>query len=395
MKILLLHNNYLLAGGEEVAFNNDKDLYKAMGYKVETFEYNYNDFKLNKFNKIRLGITAPFNKIIKKKLFKIIDEMDVDIFHIHNYFPFLSPPIIKKIINTGKPVLITLHNFRLFCINGIFLREGKLCTKCFDEDSFKHGIVNKCYKSSFIGSISISFFMKLFKRNSLLKNKNLHFIALSRFAKKLFLTEKKINKNNIHFRPNFIMNKTKKGEHSKKQALIVSRLSPEKGILELIQLWISKKIDYKLIIIGNGPLYDLIKNETKDYKNIEVCGYKNSKEVQSYMDDSKFFIFTTKTYENCPFTLLEAFSTGLPVISPDFGSVDELVINNINGLKFNNNSMESLFDCIQKLIKMNDNNYLEFVNKTYDYFINNFSFDAQINSSKKIIKHISTYEGPN
>ena len=381
MKILLLHNNYLKAGGEDVAFNNDEELYNSLGYHVETLNFSYEKYKLNQFNKIRLAITAPYNRIIDKKLFDKINQLDIDLFHIHNYFPFFSPVIIKKILKMDKPVLMTIHNFRLFCINGIFLRKNSLCTKCYDNNSYLYGIIHKCYKNNLIGSISVSLFMKLFKQKNIINNKNMFFLSLSKFAKKLLLSDGSLDHEKIFYRPNFIIGESENGSHENNHALIVSRLSEEKGVFELIELWMDSMIDYNVKILGDGPLFEAIQLKSKFSKNIEVCGYKNSIEVKNYMDKARFLIFTTKTYENCPFTLLEAFASGLPVIAPSFGSIEELILDNINGLKYDIEDRESLLKCIDQLINMDEKEYKLLTQKTYDYYNNNFSLEIQKNNS--------------
>lgn len=44
--------------------------------------------------------------------------------HIHNTLLLLSPAVVRAAKRCGVPVVQTLHNFRLFCPNGILLRDG-------------------------------------------------------------------------------------------------------------------------------------------------------------------------------------------------------------------------------------------------------------------------------
>jgi len=47
----------------------------------------------------------------------------------------------------GVPVVQTLHNYRLLCANGLFLREGAPCEACVARGPF-HAVRHGCYRGS-------------------------------------------------------------------------------------------------------------------------------------------------------------------------------------------------------------------------------------------------------
>ncbi|MFN3316488.1 MAG: glycosyltransferase, partial [Raineya sp.] len=62
-------------------------------------------------------------------------------------------------------------------------------------------------------------------------------------------------------------------------------------------------------------------------------------------------------YEGMPLVILEAFSTGLPVLISDIDNLNEIVTNNYNGWLFeanNSQAMASKIQAIQKIENYND-----------------------------------------
>lgn len=54
-----------------------------------------------------------------------------DIVNVHNLYPFISPAALFECKKSGVPVVMTIHNFRLICPTGLFMRDGLPCEVCF------------------------------------------------------------------------------------------------------------------------------------------------------------------------------------------------------------------------------------------------------------------------
>ena len=48
-----------------------------------------------------------------------------DIINVHNLYPFNSPAALFECKKANIPVVMTVHNFRLTCPTGLFMRKGK------------------------------------------------------------------------------------------------------------------------------------------------------------------------------------------------------------------------------------------------------------------------------
>ena len=56
-----------------------------------------------------------------------------DIVSVHNLYPFISPAALFECKKAGVPIVMTIHNFRLICPTGLFMRDGLPCEVCLER----------------------------------------------------------------------------------------------------------------------------------------------------------------------------------------------------------------------------------------------------------------------
>ena len=84
-------------------------------------------------------------------------------------------------------------------------------------------------------------------------------------------------------------------------------------------------------------------------KNILFCGQCDNVTVAKYLQASDCFVLPTRS-EGCCNAILEALSSGVPVISSDLPFNDGIVDDN-NGIRINADSIKELSEAIQRLMK--------------------------------------------
>lgn len=72
-----------------------------------------------------------------------------DIINVHNLYPFISPAALFECKKANIPVVTTVHNFRLICPTGLFMRNGKPCEQCLDRKNEWSCIKYNCEHSIF------------------------------------------------------------------------------------------------------------------------------------------------------------------------------------------------------------------------------------------------------
>ncbi|MGK4302014.1 glycosyltransferase, partial [Klebsiella pneumoniae] len=61
---------------------------------------------------------------------RLIELHRPQVVHFHNTLPLISPAAYYAAQTAGVPVVQTLHNFRLLCVNALLFRDGKPCEDC-------------------------------------------------------------------------------------------------------------------------------------------------------------------------------------------------------------------------------------------------------------------------
>jgi glycosyltransferase involved in cell wall biosynthesis len=126
--------------------------------------------------------------------------------------------------------------------------------------------------------------------------------------------------------------------------LYIGRLSQEKGLRTLLDAAL-RADSGRLKILGDGPLREELKSyiasKTKN-NTIEFLGHVEHKEVIELLKKCSFVILPSECYENFPYSIIEAFACGKPVIASRLGGIPEIVRNWENGLLFEPGDSDNL-----------------------------------------------------
>ena len=325
MIILLAHNYYRQAGGEDSVFASEMELLQQYGHSI---------IKYVDFNEGVDGLNVPrqmvWSQETYRKLRGILREQKPEIAHFHNTFFAMSPSVYYACQDENIPVVQTLHNYRLLCPVALFYRDGQICEECLDK-SLLSGIIHHCYHDSRLQTAAVANMLLIHRWMGTWKNKVDTFIALTQFARQKFI-QGGIPPEKLTIKPNFVPDPGP-GKHLGEYVLFVGRLSSEKGIKTLLEAWQQNK-SVPLKIIGNGPLKGLVEQVASENSKIEYIGLQKRETIFKNMKDARFLIFPSECYEGFPMVLGEAFACKLPVVAANTGAASEIIKNQKNGLHF-------------------------------------------------------------
>lgn len=327
MKLLIIHNKYqsFNIGGEDIVFINEVNALKETLGVENVFVYEVSNDDINKF---KLFFEIYFSFKHYKKIKDIIKKHNIELVHIHNFFPLLTPSVFKASKKAGAKVVLTLHNYRLWCISGILYRDGfGICETCTPVKFSFAGVKNRCYRASFLQSFVAQAAFLFYRFSGIFENID-YFFVLTNFQKqkvlKLGLDGKK-----IILKPNFI--ELEQVQSSKKDGYIyVGRLEESKGILKLLDIWHNLDNRFVLTIIGTGLIEEELKEKYKS-KNIIFKGKQSREHTLKLISEAKYIIHPSLLYETFGLTIIEAMSSGTPVIGLNIGTRPDFIEHKLNG----------------------------------------------------------------
>ena len=126
--------------------------------------------------------------------------------------------------------------------------------------------------------------------------------------------------------------------------ITTSRLVEKNGVEDIIKALQYLDKNYKLHILGTGPLEEKLKKITKNLKlenRVKFLGQKDLKDIPEFINISKIFIRPSLS-EGMGNSFIEAMATGVPVIGTRVGGIPDFLHEGKTGLFCEVNNPESI-----------------------------------------------------
>lgn len=319
MKILQLHNEYRIHGGENVVLDRDRADLEAAGHEVVRYSVTNQAVAANTLGALAL---APWNPREAKNVERIIEAERPDVVHVHNTWFRLSPASIAVASKLGLPIVHTLHNFRWLCVNGEMNRNGVTCRDCVSSSRLS-AIRHRCYRDSVPLSIVAAVTGEVADRRSIWSKHIDRFIALTPRARELFSTWG-FPEDRIAVRPHRISDPGARSAPPSQSdtVLYTGRVSEAKGVEDLCRVWTSRPRPNKLVVIGDGPIAGDL---ARAFPDVSFVGHLELDDVIARMRRSRALILPTRGEEAFPLVVVEAMACGIPVALSDVALVRDYV----------------------------------------------------------------------
>lgn len=344
-KLLLVHNDYGKYSGEEAVVDKMAAMQQANGWQVAQLRMSTADARENLPGKIKGFLSGIYSPSGVKAMRDAIERERPDVVNVHNLYPFISPAALRECKKAGIPVVMTIHNFRLICPTGLFMRDGKPCELCLEKGN-EWGCVRYNCEHSMLKSIGYA------ARNAVARIGRHYMDCVDVFAcitdfqrQKLiaagFPAEKMVViPNSVDIKPE---NDQKLGDY----VGYCGRVSYEKGgdvFVELARR--NPDIQFKLAgVVRDESLVGQIPD------NLEMLGYRSGKDLEEFYRNARFIVMPSRWYEGFPMAILEAANYSKPVIGPDHGGITEIIGRGEEaiGLLTHPNDIDSLTEAIVSL----------------------------------------------
>lgn len=348
MKILIAHNSYGIFSGEEAVVKSLTALLRSKGHEVIEFTRSSAEIEPMRLGRIRTFFSGIYSFSSRKAMRRLLAECRPDIVHVHNVFPLISPAVLPECRRAGVPVVMTVHNYRLVCPNGLHMPKGKyeICEKCCGGREY-WCVLRNC-EQSYLKSAGYALRTYTARRFAFFTKNVTLFACLTEFQRKRLIAEG-YPEDRLRVIPNMYPADAKtQVDHDKSGDFIayVGRISPEKGI-ELLLSAARKLSSIPFRLAGNyGTMPDLA---GKAPANVYFLGNLDRECLAGFYGQSRFVILCSTCFEGFPMAIVEAMVHGKPVIAPRIGGIPEIVDDGETGLLFEPGNTQELADKIRYL----------------------------------------------
>jgi glycosyltransferase involved in cell wall biosynthesis len=279
----------------------------------------------------------------KRYLQDILDIESPDLVHVHN-FPCLE---VLADVDVDVPIVRTIHSYEDLCENHRKqLPDGSVCAHALGTACRVHCGFEKSFKATRVRA-----------ENRFMKTRVSRLIAVSSYIREVLLAngfpKSKIrvlsNFTRLNFKPVDVLDEN--------IVLYVGRLTPEKGLLELIDSLKLTNVPVKLLVVGrDGALghsdfhKQVVRRASEAGIEIEIQGWLAGDDLRRAYARARVVAFSSIWPEPFGLVGIEAMTAGKPVIAFDGGGVRQWLDYERTGFIVPHGDIAGFAKCVDQLM---------------------------------------------
>lgn len=314
MRVLVVHNRYRIAGGEE----------RSVELQLRALHDAAVEHALLERRSAEAGSVAAAAALLRggassADVAAAVRELGADVVHVHNMQPMIGPRGLQAAREAGARVVLHLHNLRLFCSIGVASRDGGPCFRCHHRLTLP-GFVLNCRGS--LPEAAVYTAALSMHQPRVFANAD-RFVAPSRYAVAQ-LAKLGVPADRLEVLPHYLPDGAF-AERSRAAAggyaLVAARLSEEKGIDVAIDAAAAAGVPLK--IAGEGPAAaDLA---ARAGPAVELLGRVDRVRMAELLAGAACVLMPSRYHEFSPYAALEAMAAGVPVLATPMGGLPEVI----------------------------------------------------------------------
>jgi glycosyltransferase involved in cell wall biosynthesis len=369
MRVLSINKFHYRRGGAETAYFAHAELLRAHAHDVIPFSMRHPQNEPTPYERyfvsnvelrdrgagVRSRIATAgrmlYSREAARKIDALVRETRPDVAHVHNVYHQLSPSVLPVLARHGVPVVLTMHDYKLFCPAYTMYANGAPCERC-KGGAFYNAALQGCVKSSRAASVLCATEAYLHSALGLYRKHVRTFIAPSAFLAAKAV-EFGMDASRIEVIPNFVDVPDFVGEPERRHVLYTGRLERVKGVHTLIDAFARSTGGRatELVIAGDGEdRASLEAHARRTGANVRFTGHVGPEEVRWLLDDALFTVAPSEWYENAPLSVMEAASHGRACVVSHMGGLPELVRHGETGIVFRAGDVTALVNAIDGLL---------------------------------------------
>ncbi|WP_448032970.1 glycosyltransferase family 4 protein [Bradyrhizobium liaoningense] len=360
LKVLFANKFFFRNGGSEVVMFDEMELMRRRN--VDVIEFSMNDDRnipsrfqsyfvsqksyraSSSREKLRSALSFIHSSEAVSQIRRLIRDQKPNVLHCHNIYHQLTPSIVTAAADMGVPVVLTLHDYKPVCPVYTQLSNGQVCTRCGDG-AFETILARRCADGS-LGRSALLWAEARYHALLGSYHRVEKFIAPSRFMYEAIV--RRFGAAKVVHIPNGIdASRIDTSVRDDGYALYLGRLSPEKGVEDLLKAHAAARGAWRLVVAGTGPLLDEFQRK---YPAVEFRGHLTGIDLERTISEAGLIVVPSVWHENSPLSILEAMAHGKPIIASRIGGIPEMVRDRTTGLLFDPGNASQLSEKVADLL---------------------------------------------
>jgi glycosyltransferase involved in cell wall biosynthesis len=332
VKILVIHNMYSsrVPSGENISVANEVAWLREAGVDVRLHQVNNDEvFGAGLRDKVGQALWSVWSQPARRALDAAVDEFGPDVVHVHNLFPLLTASVPWAATRRGIPVLWTVRNTRVVCVNGTYFRDNAPCHECRPGWRVP-GIRYGCYGDSPAPAALVTGATSLFRS---LARRKVTALAISDSMRRWLVDTAGFGADRVHVKHNGVAGPPPGLDlpaPSRNRAFVFAgQLIPYKGLELLLDAWRRAGPDLpegtELRIVGSGRQAELVAAASAADPRIVAVGHVPPAEISAQMAAARAVVVPSTWDEPFGRVAAEALAHGRPVITTGMGGLGEIV----------------------------------------------------------------------
>lgn len=352
MKILIVHNHYSRAGGEEGVVAFQRRLLESRGHTVLMYERSYDEIKTWRFGRLASLFSALYNRRSVREMRMLVQKERPDVAIVHNLFPVISPAVLPVLKRGRVRVLMTLHNYRLVCPTGIFYTRGEICERCGSCAGREWNCLGRKCEGSWAGSAGYALRGWWSRVRGCFSGNVDRFLALSGFQRDLLSRYTGIPVERFAVVPNCIDPAAMPAPSpdavtaGRSYVAYAGRLSREKGIDLLFEAArLLPEVEFR---VAGQPADGYVLPQIP--ANVRLLGQLDKAQLADLYIGAQAVVVASRWYEGFPLSVIEAMYYAAPVVVPELAGLPEIVDYGKSGLTYPAGSAADLAARLSRLL---------------------------------------------
>jgi len=344
VRVLILHSRYLSGdvSGENRVVDDEARLLADAGHDVTVRQLAPAVDSLA--DRVATAGRSVWARRVAASVTRLVRDRRIDIVHVHNLFPELSPAVLPAARRGGASVVMTLHNYRSMCLPATLLRDGRPCERCVGHVPWQ-GVRFACYRDSRAGSAALAASLTLHRALGSFEAVD-RYLAVSGFVRAKHV-EAGFFPARIAVKENFVPAgpvRSGAGDHF----LFLGRVAREKGLDTLLAAWRAAPDLPPLVVAGDGPDADALRSSAP--AGVRFRGSVPAADVAPLIAAARAVLVPSRWQEPAvPRAVLEAYAAGVGVVASATGALPEGVESDTSGVLVAPEDVSAWVDALRRL----------------------------------------------